>query len=63
MLFNPMTELNSYVILAPVLAALAIHFSRAPGSAGIGLDFFVVMLLSMAILPEAVRKWDPTFAL
>jgi hypothetical protein len=31
MLFNPRTETNGYVILAPVIAAFAAHIWRTPG--------------------------------
>jgi hypothetical protein len=63
MLFNPMNEVNSYVILAPVLAALAAFYLKfdEPKSLGWAL---VLMAVTMAVLPELLRKvYGNSFAL
>lgn len=62
MVFNPMTELNSYVILAPVLAAYALRFLAEPARRAAGW-FLVFALVSMGLGPELFRPWDPQFAL
>ena len=62
MVFNPMTELNSYVILAPVLAVLALHYFDQPSRRTVG-AVLIGVILSMGLLPEIVRPWDPHFAL
>ena len=59
MLFNPMTEENSYVILAPALAAWAVvfilgPFPQAPRPALFGW-VITFMALSMGLLPNMVR--------
>jgi hypothetical protein len=53
MLFNPMNEANSYVILAPALGAWGAWFlfSDEPGGRGLGWGF-VLMALSMGLLPN-----------
>jgi hypothetical protein len=58
MLFNPMTEANSYVILAPALGAWGAylifsidHYARRLGWA------VVVMALSMSLLPNILRPF------
>ena len=55
MLFNPMTEANSYVILAPVLGLLAWRW----GSEGfVTLGWLVAaMVLTMGLLPNLLRPW------
>ena len=63
MLFNPMNEVNSYVILAPVLAALAAFYLKfeEPKSLGWAL---VLMAVTMAVLPELLRTvYGNSFAL
>ncbi|HVV74092.1 MAG TPA: glycosyltransferase family 87 protein, partial [Verrucomicrobiae bacterium] len=57
MLFNPMNEENSYVILAPALGIWAGYFlfqSKAQGSRALGWAI-VAMALSMSLLPNLVR--------
>jgi alpha-1,2-mannosyltransferase len=70
MLFNPMTEANSYAILAPVLGLMAgWEFSR--GETGFGWAF-ACMALTMGLLPNLVRPvfgnhfalaWHPAMTL
>jgi phosphoglycerol transferase MdoB-like AlkP superfamily enzyme len=63
MLFNPMNEVNSYVILAPVLAALAAFYLKfeEPKSLGWAL---MLMAVTMAVLPELLRRvYGNSFAL
>jgi len=63
MLFNPMNEVNSYVILAPVLAALAAFHLKFEGPKGLGWAL-VFMAVTMAVLPELLRKvYGNSFAL
>lgn len=66
MLFNPMTEVNSYVIVAPVIAFYAVHFLKIEDSPVLGWGL-ALSGLSIGLLPEifshAVRGfgllWDP----
>lgn len=70
MLFNPMTEANSYAVLAPVLALIGgWHFTHHARGVGWVL---AAMLLSMGLLPEPLRPlfgndfalaWYPAMAL
>jgi len=55
MLFNPMTEANSYVVLAPALGLWAWHTARR-GSLG---QAYLLggAALSMGVLPELLRHW------
>jgi len=71
MLFNPMNEANSYVILAPALALWATHWLADPATAPWGW-WLVGMTLSMGLLPNLVRPlfgnqfaliWHPTMTL
>jgi len=63
MLFNPMNEVNSYVILAPVLATLAAFHLKFEGPKGLGWAL-VFMAVTMAVLPELLRKvYGNSFAL
>ncbi len=55
MLFNPMTEANSYVILAPALGLWAWHFAET-GRPRLAWTL-AAMLLSMGLLPNLVRPW------
>jgi alpha-1,2-mannosyltransferase len=56
MLFNPMTEENSYVILAPALAAWAACFLCAGELGGRRLGWLMVfMSLGMCLLPNLLR--------
>ena len=62
MLFNPMTEQNSYVIVAPFLTLIAL------GRAGQVYDPLVKwgmlsLVISMTVLPELVRRQLPDFGL
>ena len=55
MIFNPMTEANSYVILAPGFAfAAVLAWNRGFRSVGY---FWAAAVLSMGILPNLVRPW------
>jgi len=66
MLFNPMTEKNSYAIAAPVLAfTAAVLLAEGPGRrAGV---FLAAVLVSVGVLPELLWRvtrdfglwWDP----
>ena len=58
MLFNPMTEANSYAVLAPVLSlwAAAIHLGGSHRNA-IAARILVAMALTMGLLPNVVRPW------
>src|SRR5207247_11254184 len=71
MLFNPMNEANTYVILAPALGFWAVHWLSNPATATRGWTL-VVMTLSMSLLPNLVRPlfgnhfaliWHPTMTL
>lgn len=71
MLFNPMNEANSYVILAPALGFWAVHWLSAPATAIRGW-ILVTLTLSMSLLPNLVRPlfgnqfaliWHPTVTL
>jgi hypothetical protein len=63
MLFNPMNEVNSYVILAPVLAALGAFHLKFEEPKGLGW-VLVFMAVTMAVLPELLRKvYGNSFAL
>ena len=53
MLFNPMTEANSYVILAPVLGLMAL-WELARGTPLLGW-LFGGMVLTMGMLPNLLR--------
>lgn len=70
MLFNPMTEANSYAVLAPALGLLAWWNFRC-GSRTLGW-IFAGMVLTMGLLPEPLRPlfgnyfalaWYPAMAL
>jgi alpha-1,2-mannosyltransferase len=55
MLFNPMTEANSYAIVAPAFGLLAWwNFDRGANALGWVLS---AMVLSMGLLPEPLRPW------
>ena len=62
MLFNPMTEANSYIILAPAMAAVAVYLSDYDGRRRLG-TFIAVMTLSLGLLPEPLRHFWPKFPL
>ncbi len=70
MLFNPMSEENSYVILAPALGLMAwwAYLAHAKPAAGL----FAAMVLTMGLLPELLRPlfgnrfalaWHPAMTL
>jgi len=62
MLFNPMTEANSYAVIAPVLGLLA-WWSFSHGQRAIGWTL-AGMVLSMGLLPEPLRPlFGNSFAL
>lgn len=56
MLFNPKSESNGYVILAPVLAIWAVFFLRQSRRQWMGWAI-AIMAFSMGILPNIVRPW------
>jgi hypothetical protein len=56
MLFNPMNEANSYVILAPVLGIWAVFLMGNEVTSRFG-NAFAWMVLSMGLLPNLVRPW------
>lgn len=62
MLFNPMTEGNSYVIVAPILAVYAIHFLQIDIHPKLGWGL-VFMGFSIGVLPEILRRVDRNFSL
>jgi hypothetical protein len=62
MLFNPMSEENSYVILAPALGLMAWWAFNAGAKQTAWL--FAAMVLTMGLLPEPLRPlWGNRFAL
>jgi hypothetical protein len=62
MLFNPMTEKNSYAIVAPPIAVAALHWLESDSSAWSG-RAFVLALLSIALLPELLWRLNRDFGL
>lgn len=74
MLFNPMNEANSYIILSPALGLWGAFFLLHPGGkAARGLGWMILfMALSMGLLPNVVRPlfgnyfalfWHPAMTL
>jgi hypothetical protein len=58
MLFNPMNEANSYVILAPALGAWGAWFLFSDGSGGRQFGWGIMMMaLSMGLLPNMLRPF------
>jgi hypothetical protein len=58
MVFNPMNEANSYVILAPALAVWAVYFLLDNNASDRGLGWTIaLMTLSMGLLPNILRPW------
>jgi len=65
MLFNPMTEANSYVLLAPAVAIVAVHCMETD-LLWLG-RIFAGIIVSIGVLPELVRRqyshvalwWNP----
>ena len=62
MLFNPMTEENSYVIVLPVLAYYALRFLLVEGRRILGWGL-ILAGVSMGLLPEPLRRVIPDFGL
>ena len=62
MLFNPMTEENSYVIVVPVLTYYALRLLLIEGRRFLGWGL-ILGGLSMGILPEPLRRVIPDFGL
>jgi alpha-1,2-mannosyltransferase len=62
MLFNPMTEKNSYAILAPVLAVAAMDCVSSPQARRLGW-WLVFVLISIGVLPEVFWRIDRDFGL
>lgn len=71
MLFNPMNESNSYVIIAPVMAAWGVRFISEAPSRTLGW-VVIAMVLSMGLLKEPLRPlfgnqfalvWHPTMTI
>lgn len=56
MLFNPMTEYNSYVILAPAMGLWMVWFLSDEKTRGLGWTVGVI-ILSMGLLPSLMRPW------
>ena len=62
MLFNPMTEENSYVIVLPVMTYYVFRFLLVEGRPLLGWGL-ILGGLSIGILPEPLRKVVPDFGL
>jgi alpha-1,2-mannosyltransferase len=62
MLFNPMTEGNSYVIVAPSIALYALILFSAKGLSNLGW-WLVFTSFSIYPLPEILRELDKDFGL
>jgi hypothetical protein len=62
MLFNPMNEVNSFVIVAPILALCAVQAmqSREHAKLGYGMAF---MGFSIGLFPEIFRGFDKDFGM
>ena len=60
MLFNPMTETNSYVIVAPIMALYAVRFLIIERRYASGW-WISGMGISIGLFPEMFRRVDPTF--
>lgn len=61
-LFNPMTETNSYVIIAPALAVYAVYCFQLERRVTIG-RWLIFVVLSIAFFPEIFRSMDRNFGL
>jgi hypothetical protein len=61
-LFNPMTEQNSYVIVIPVMALVALLFLLSPQRRTLGWALALVAGTT-GVLPEVVRKLAPNFGI
>lgn len=62
MIFNPMTEVNSYAIAAPALAIFAVYYFEIEGRAKIAW-WLVFADLSISFFPEIFRRLDRNFGL
>jgi alpha-1,2-mannosyltransferase len=62
MLFNPLTEGNSYVIVAPSIALYAVRFLKIEVNPGLGWGL-VFMGFSIGLFPEIFRSVDKNFGL
>jgi Glycosyltransferase family 87 len=62
MLFNPMTEQNSYVIAAPIVSFYAVYYLKIKGNSLLGAGL-AAMSISIGVLPEILRKVDGNFGL
>ena len=62
MLFNPMTEVNSYVIMAPVYAILGMYLIGLQDGRPYG-GAILLGVFSIGVLPELVRRVAPQFGL
>jgi hypothetical protein len=62
MLFNPMTEKNSYAIVAPVFAVGAVASLGSARARGFGW-FLAFVLVSVGVLPELFWRVDRNFGL
>lgn len=62
MLFNPMTEKNSYAIVAPVLGVFAAGCLAAKATAPLGW-WLVFVLVSIGLFPELLWRVDRNFGL
>jgi hypothetical protein len=62
MLFNPMTEQNSYIIAAPVISLYAVYYLKIKENTLLGAGL-AAMSISIGVLPELLRKIDGNFSL
>ena len=62
MLFNPMTEVNSYIIVAPSIALYAVHFLEIENCPKLGWGL-IFMGVSIGLFPEILRRVDQKFGL
>jgi len=62
MLFNPMTEVNSYVIMVPVYAVLGMYLMGMPDGRLYG-GAILLGVLTIGVLPELMRRVAPQFGL
>ncbi len=62
MLFNPMTEKNSYAIVAPAFAVGAVFSLGAAQTRVLGW-FLAFVLVSVGVLPELLWRVDRNFGL
>ncbi|MCX7887990.1 MAG: glycosyltransferase 87 family protein, partial [Verrucomicrobiae bacterium] len=63
MLFNPMTETNSYVLAAPAMAVWSVHTLREPATRRLGWTLVTIILATSAFAPFRARFklfWYPT---